>query len=94
MEGSIFQAPVWGGSGPHGFCRNRTFHTLCYVYLGLCPERHRRWAHDRRVAGNRMLLGTREEPYLLECFGFVRNRQPAGATGTPTESLLDEYAAA
>ena len=31
-----------------------------------------------------MLLGTREEPYLFECFGFVRNRQPAA---TPGEGL-------
>ena len=30
----------------------------------------------------------------LSRYGFVRNRQPAGATGTPTESLLDEYAEA
>ena len=40
-----------------------------------------------------MPLGTRADTSLKKN-GFVRNRQPAGATGTPTESLLDEYAEA
>ena len=39
--------------------------------------------------GNPMPLGTRADTSLKKN-GFVRNRQPAGAAGTPTESLLDE----
>ncbi len=65
---------------------------VCFVGIGLLPRC--RWAHDQRVARATRCCLAREKSCLFEYFGFVRNRQPVGATGTPTESLLDEYAEA